>query len=472
MLGAWPAGVSFDVDRRNLTRTPGRALVKSRNALQENALRDPPITVVGKGKKVVQNTPFQPKTLQTDRVLKDLPGKQVGPSKLKDTPAVRPLGDKTPFPNHTSNQLQTAGTKISKPALLEASLRPSSARKNVRLPRNASKSFETPVTGGHHWDVSDIDIEVDTAVANKSIEEEDHGEIEYIPPKVVETPYEPPFEMPNYREVGKTLMALIRSHAIEDDPPTTANVSFTVHESESDFFAVPSLPQREIEDDSPFAQVKPEHRAQAGPSRSTTQTKKIGAASRPLTRPVTRQQTSTSRTPIPTTARALSTVRRPVAATSTRPPATAMRGQASQPVARPPTSHSTVRAPISRTTTRAPSATRLTPPTRRASTAPSRGISAAALATNAGIGTSKIVGKPVSSKAAATDSTRTTASTRTLASASRPRSGTITKAAFESNSHMVVPVGNNSLEDVKKDLEGLIVFEGVFDEEEEFRFDV
>ncbi|KAF8836886.1 hypothetical protein BDN67DRAFT_886505, partial [Paxillus ammoniavirescens] len=334
MLGSWPAGLPLDADRRNLTKTPGRALVKSRNVLQENALRNPPMTVIGKGKKIVQNTPFQLKTLQTDRVLKDLPGKQVGPSKLKDTPAARPLGDKTPFPNRTANQqtLPAAGTKLSKPALLEGSLRPSSARKNVRLPRSASKSFETPVTGGHHWDVSDIDIEVDTAVANQPIEEEYHGEIEYMPPKVVEIPYEPPFEMPDYREVGRTLIALIRSHTIEDDPPTTANISFTVHESENSFFAIPTLPQREIEDDSPFAQVKPEHRAQAGPSRSTTLAKKSGAASRPLTHPVTRQATSTSRTPIPTTARAPSTVRRPVAALSTRPPVTATRHLASQPV--------------------------------------------------------------------------------------------------------------------------------------------
>ncbi|KAF9227062.1 hypothetical protein BS17DRAFT_814006 [Gyrodon lividus] len=207
------------------------------------------MTVIGKGSKVVQNTPFQLKTQQTDRVLKHPPGNQVGPSKLKDTPAVRPLGDKTPFPNRTAtNQaiLPAAGAKISKPALLEGSLRPSSARKHVRLPGSASKSFETPVTGGHHWDVSDIDIEVDTAAVNKSIEAEDYGEIEYMPPKVDEIPYEPPFEMPNYREVGETLMTLIRSCAVEDDPPTIADVSFTTHESENNFFAPPTLPQRAL----------------------------------------------------------------------------------------------------------------------------------------------------------------------------------------------------------------------------------
>jgi hypothetical protein len=54
----------------------------------------------------------------------------------------------------------------------------------------------------------------------------------------------------------------------------------------------------------------------------------------------------------------------------------------------------------------------------------------------------------------------------------RPRSGTITKAAFESNTHVVVHIRNNSLEDVKKDLEGLIVFEDAFDEDDGFRFDV
>lgn len=117
-------------------------------------------------------------------MLKDLPGKQVGPSKPKDTPAIRPLGDKTPFPNRTANQRPVSGAKIAKPALLDGSLRPSSARKHDSLPRSASKAFETPVTGGKHWDVSDIEIEVDTPVENQSIQEESYDEIEYMPPKV------------------------------------------------------------------------------------------------------------------------------------------------------------------------------------------------------------------------------------------------------------------------------------------------
>lgn len=51
--------------------------------------------------------------------------------------------------------------------------------------------------------------------------------------------------MPNYREVGKTLMALIRSYTLEDDPPSN-NITFTADASENNFFAPPILPQEEI----------------------------------------------------------------------------------------------------------------------------------------------------------------------------------------------------------------------------------
>lgn len=61
----------------------------------------------------------------------------------------------------------------------------------------------------------------------------------------VDVPFEPPFEMPNYREVGKTLMALIRSYSVDDDSPST-NLTFTADPSESNFFAQPTLPQQEI----------------------------------------------------------------------------------------------------------------------------------------------------------------------------------------------------------------------------------
>jgi hypothetical protein len=61
----------------------------------------------------------------------------------------------------------------------------------------------------------------------------------------VDIPYEPPFEMPNYREVGKTLIALIRSYTEEEEPLST-DITFTADASESNFFAPPTLPQQEI----------------------------------------------------------------------------------------------------------------------------------------------------------------------------------------------------------------------------------
>ena len=52
--------------------------------------------------------------------------------------------------------------------------------------------------------------------------------------------------MPNYREVGKTMMALIRSYTLEDEPPST-DITFTADASENNFFAPPTLPpQQEI----------------------------------------------------------------------------------------------------------------------------------------------------------------------------------------------------------------------------------
>jgi len=91
----------------------------------------------------------------------------------------------------------TRGPKIEKLPLLPsvslatfqtpgALLRPSSTRKHIRVPRSASKSFETPQSQGLHWDVSDISIEgPEIAVVNESIEEEDCDDIEYMPPSAV-----------------------------------------------------------------------------------------------------------------------------------------------------------------------------------------------------------------------------------------------------------------------------------------------
>jgi hypothetical protein len=123
-----------------------------------------------------------------------------GPSQPKSTTDVssRALLDKTPFANRAGAPLITPlprGSKIAKipfsvsqTALQTpgALLRPSSTRKHIRVPRSASKSFETPKSQGNHWDVSDISIEgPDTAAVNEAIEEEDNDEIEFMPPSAV-----------------------------------------------------------------------------------------------------------------------------------------------------------------------------------------------------------------------------------------------------------------------------------------------
>ena len=116
------------------------------------------------------------------------PQKIYGTTKSKGQASLapsRPLGDKTPFPNRVHNH--ATPFQVTKPVFdvtPGALLRPSSARKHIRLPHSASKSFQTPVTGGNHWDVSDIEINPEVvAEPNQSIEEEDYDEIEYMPPK-------------------------------------------------------------------------------------------------------------------------------------------------------------------------------------------------------------------------------------------------------------------------------------------------
>jgi hypothetical protein len=106
--------------------------------------------------------------------------------------------DKTPFTNRAWAPFVTPLTrdpKIAKPLLSVSAaalqtpgtlLRPSSTRKHIRVPRSASKSFETPQSQGLFWDVSDISIEgPETAAVNEFIEEEDYDMIEYMPPSAV-----------------------------------------------------------------------------------------------------------------------------------------------------------------------------------------------------------------------------------------------------------------------------------------------
>ncbi|KAF8585905.1 hypothetical protein K439DRAFT_1632169 [Ramaria rubella] len=92
----------------------------------------------------------------------------------------------------------------------------SSTRKKPRLPRSASKSFETPETTGNHWDVSDGSIEA-SIIEETSIVEEDYDDVEYAPPTAIEPEFDPGFDMPDYKEVGATFMSLFRQTAIFDE---------------------------------------------------------------------------------------------------------------------------------------------------------------------------------------------------------------------------------------------------------------
>ena len=104
-----------------------------------------------------------------------------------------PLGDKTPFPNRQL-PMQTPAPQLAKlaklldPALAKtpgALLLPSAQRKNMRLPRSASKKFTTPKQQGNYWDVSDGDIDPDVSADDQQqVQVDDYDEIEYMPPKV------------------------------------------------------------------------------------------------------------------------------------------------------------------------------------------------------------------------------------------------------------------------------------------------
>lgn len=106
--------------------------------------------------------------------------------------ATRPLADKTPFVNRARTYFNTPLGKGGKLFLQEedgigngALQRPSSTRKHVRAPRSATKSFETPMNQGKHWDVSDEDIVVPVSQPQEILEDEDFDEIEYMPPNTL-----------------------------------------------------------------------------------------------------------------------------------------------------------------------------------------------------------------------------------------------------------------------------------------------
>jgi hypothetical protein len=117
----------------------------------------------------------------------------VEPTKLFNTSKARPFLDKTPFPNRNAPAGTPApGGKLGALLLPETPgylLRPSSTRKSVRARRSSGRNyFETPVTNGCHWDVSDSEIEVagvQEVQEEEAAQVEDYDEIEYMPPSAI-----------------------------------------------------------------------------------------------------------------------------------------------------------------------------------------------------------------------------------------------------------------------------------------------
>ncbi|KAL4248744.1 hypothetical protein ABKN59_007175 [Abortiporus biennis] len=260
--------VGSESPAKPLLKTPGRALLGNRGALQENAAHfgSGAMTVNRKGKGMQVHTPFHPATVQAKKALQ---------ATIKPSVVIsRPLGDKTPFPNRQQLPLHTPApqtTKIAKLSLLEpnvdftqtpgALLLPSSARRSSRAPRTSGSgralTFKTPLTNGNHWDVSDGELEVDEAELELSdVQSEDSDEIEYMPPKVSEQPYEPDFSMPDHKELGKRLLSIHRSYHFDDTADLRfsqdIDQSFNVAEflSESQHWESVSLP--DCDDDDPF----------------------------------------------------------------------------------------------------------------------------------------------------------------------------------------------------------------------------
>lgn len=285
--------VPLNVDAQNYPyKTPGRLKSRTENAIY-------PITLNGKSKDV-SKTPFRPPTLRTFiqsnsslrrliyRSFTENDKAQGKPVIITTRPAVRPLGDKTPFPNRigTHQQFQTplqqtstfSALSFQEPDTLlqfgktpDSLLRPSSLRKHVRAPRSGSKNFETPPNNGNHWDISDSSIIVPEAQVQETTTtvEDDCDEIEYMPPNTLgmfflsfsrflyylfqvpfglDLPYQPPFdfELPTYKDVGKSLLKLAHSYPYdEDDSPA---VEITIDEEAVEvttwkMFALPELGQ-------------------------------------------------------------------------------------------------------------------------------------------------------------------------------------------------------------------------------------
>ncbi|KAJ7233982.1 hypothetical protein C8J57DRAFT_1356577 [Mycena rebaudengoi] len=234
MLSARPA--HLQTDGRLVTKTPGRENSRNHGAMTGNS----------RGK----NAPLQPTTLQPLKVYQNTASKSL------TRVVTGPLLDKTPFPNRDApNKFNTplpGENKLAKLVLHDTNVtslrphttpdsvaRPSSTRRHVRAPR-VSTNFETPITKGNHWDVSELETfapEVTELTMPPSPQSDDNDEIEYMPPKAPEESYTPPFDLPDYSSVGATLLNLAHSFPSDDTPPVEIEPSVDL--CPWDMFALP-----------------------------------------------------------------------------------------------------------------------------------------------------------------------------------------------------------------------------------------
>ncbi|KAF8504026.1 hypothetical protein JB92DRAFT_3145772 [Gautieria morchelliformis] len=226
--------VSLKPTRNASSKTPARSIKHGRAVHDENSVYGHPTGgFTGRKKHNVlfsapaDNSPLKSglkKTAKTPRFV----GKSM---------ALAEITNQTPFnkaplpltPGHASLKPSKSFGILKDDTVAASTRRLSSTRKKLRLPRSASKIFQTPETKGNYWDVSDGSIECST-IEDASLTEEDYGDVEYAPPTAIVPQYDPGFDMPNYKEVGATLMSLFRQTTIPGD-----------YDSVSDFYSAELL---------------------------------------------------------------------------------------------------------------------------------------------------------------------------------------------------------------------------------------
>ncbi|KIY64305.1 hypothetical protein CYLTODRAFT_425345 [Cylindrobasidium torrendii FP15055 ss-10] len=336
-----------DSVHRNYTKTPARQ--------NENALRGAPRTIGGKGKTVLLQTPFNPRPAGSKHTLTD----------LKETGALPPLLDRTPFPNRTKpiHLFQTPGNDKGAGGSKEGggkgewspeeSVRPSSLRQHIRTPRPSltnALQFQTPANNGNPW-ACNVSIDESMEVEGKEEEKEEDGdEVELCPPNCLDIPYAPPldFVLPDYKQAGKTLRDMAHCPVWDDTPPPDPLILDERDMGYTPWDDLVRLP--ELEPSDPFEVIQREiERAQRAEEQKTTRARPGLGALRTRTAPSAQHSTATTATG--TNGR--STAQRSTTTTYRRP-ATAMganRAQANAAAPRRPVSVAATRPPVARTAT-------------------------------------------------------------------------------------------------------------------------